>query len=151
MARPALIKRRPLGRDTVANVYIRIGVPTQRYPAVIERELRRYLPFLATTKVLLAAVAQGVGREQAHEAIKTHAVALALSMREQGAAQNDLVDRLAGDDRLGLSREQLTALLQDPTEFVGTASAQTSQLVQQLEAITRQYPEATQYEPEPML
>jgi adenylosuccinate lyase len=121
------------------------------YPAVIERELRRYLPFLATTKVLLAAVAQGVGREQAHEAIKTHAVALALSMREQGAAQNDLVDRLAGDDRLGLSREQLTALLQDPTEFVGTASAQTSQLVQQLEAITRQYPEATQYEPEPML
>ena len=40
------------------------------FPAVIERELDRYLPFLATTKVLMAAVRAGVGREAAHEAIK---------------------------------------------------------------------------------
>ncbi len=54
------------------------------YPAVIERELERYLPFLATTKVLMAAVRAGVGREQAHEAIKEHAVAVALAQRQQG-------------------------------------------------------------------
>ncbi len=60
------------------------------YPAVIDRELRRYLPFLATTKVLMAAVRNGVGREQAHEAIKQHAVAVALEMREKGADTNDL-------------------------------------------------------------
>ncbi|MDQ1665533.1 MAG: adenylosuccinate lyase, partial [Actinomycetota bacterium] len=47
------------------------------YPAVARRELDRYLPFLATTKVLMAAVRNGVGREQAHEAIKEHAVAVA--------------------------------------------------------------------------
>ena len=70
------------------------------YPAVIERELDRYLPFLATTKVLMAAVRRGVGREQAHEAIKDHAVAVALALRD-GAAANDLADRLAADDRLG--------------------------------------------------
>ena len=56
------------------------------YPAVIERELDRYLPFLATTKVLMAAVRRGVGREQAHEAIKEHAVAVALALREGAAA-----------------------------------------------------------------
>ena len=44
------------------------------FPAVIARELDRYLPFLATTKVLMAAVRAGVGREEAHEAIKSHAV-----------------------------------------------------------------------------
>jgi len=33
------------------------------YPAVIARELDRYLPFLATTSVLMAAVRAGVGRE----------------------------------------------------------------------------------------
>ena len=49
------------------------------YPAVVARELDRYLPFLATTKVLMAAVRAGVGREQAHEAIKEHAVAVALA------------------------------------------------------------------------
>lgn len=30
------------------------------YPAVIARELDRYLPFLATTKVLIAAVRAGM-------------------------------------------------------------------------------------------
>src|SRR5690606_36131426 len=49
------------------------------YPAVIVAELQRYLPFLATTKILVAAVKAGVGREQAHEAIKEHAVAVALA------------------------------------------------------------------------
>ncbi len=72
------------------------------YPAVIDRELDRYLPFLATTKVLMAAVRAGVGREVAHEVIKEHAVAVALALREQGAEGNDLLDRLAADPRLGL-------------------------------------------------
>ena len=73
------------------------------FPAVIERELDRYLPFLATTKVLMAAVRAGVGREQAHEAIKENAVAVALEMREKGTDRNDLFERLAADSRLGLS------------------------------------------------
>ena len=53
------------------------------YPAVIQRELDRYLPFLATTRILIAAVRAGVGREAAHEVIREHAVAVALAMREQ--------------------------------------------------------------------
>ena len=72
------------------------------YPAVIARELDRYLPFLATTAVLMAAVRAGVGRETAHEVIKEHAVAVALAMREKGQADNDLLARLAADERLGL-------------------------------------------------
>ena len=48
------------------------------FPAVVQRELDRYLPFLATTKVLMAAVRNGVGRETAHEAIKEAAVGVAL-------------------------------------------------------------------------
>ena len=54
------------------------------YPAVIERELERYLPFLATTRVLVAAVGKGVGREVAHEVIKVHAVAAALAHAGEG-------------------------------------------------------------------
>ena len=57
------------------------------FPAVIDRELERYLPFLSTTKVLMASVRKGVGRETAHEAIKEHAVAVALAMREDGQAR----------------------------------------------------------------
>ena len=94
------------------------------YPAVVARELDRYLPFLGTTKVLMAAVRAGVGRETAHEAIKENAVAVALAMREQGLAQNDLLDRLAADSRLPLDRAALDALLADRLSFTGVASAQ---------------------------
>ena len=66
------------------------------FPAVIEAELDRYLPFLTTTKILMAAVRAGRGREAAHEAIKESAVAVALELRESGRADNDLFERLGG-------------------------------------------------------
>ena len=121
------------------------------YPAVIARELERYLPFLATTKVLMAAVRAGVGREQAHEAIKEHAVAVALAMREQGTADNDLFDRLAADPRLGLSRADLDALVADPTSFTGAAGAQVAAVVDAVGLVVARHPDAAAYTPAPIL
>jgi adenylosuccinate lyase len=118
------------------------------YPAVVARELDRYLPFLGTTKVLMAAVRAGVGRETAHEAIKENAVAVALAMREEGLAQNDLLDRLAADERLPLDRAALDALLADRLSFTGVASAQVASVVEQVAAVVDKYPA---YEPEPIL
>ncbi len=105
------------------------------FPAVIQRELDRYLPFLATTKVLMAAVRRGVGREAAHEAVKEHAVAVALEMREQGAAENDLFARLAADERLGLTESDLEALVAEPIEFTGAARSQVAAVVAAVEAV----------------
>jgi adenylosuccinate lyase len=121
------------------------------YPAVIERELRRYLPFLGTTKVLMAAVRSGVGREAAHEAIKEHAVAVALDMRESGREGNDLVDRLAADPRLGLDAADLRAALGDPVTFVGNAPAQTRAFVAAVDEVARRHPEAAKYSGEEVL
>ncbi len=121
------------------------------YPAVIERELARYLPFLATTKVLMAAVRAGVGRETAHEVIKEHAVAVALSMREQGRADNDLVARLAGDARLGLSAGSLDEILATPLAFVGAAEAQVQRFVERVAGIAERFPQAAGYAPGSML
>jgi len=121
------------------------------YPAIARRELDRYLPFLATTKVLLAAVRAGVGREQAHAAIKEHAVAVALAMRESGLDNNDLFDRLAGDARLGLSREQLDALVDEPLSFTGAAGAQVAAVVARVADVVRRHPVAAGYTPAPIL
>jgi adenylosuccinate lyase len=120
------------------------------YPAVIEHELERYLPFLATTKVLMAAVRAGVGRELAHEAIQEHAMAVAQGLRE-GAAENDLADRLAADGRLGLDRAAIEAVLADRAGFVGTAVHQVDGFCRQVEAIVADHPEAARYRPEPIL
>ncbi|HEX6337249.1 MAG TPA: adenylosuccinate lyase [Jiangellaceae bacterium] len=121
------------------------------YPAVIERELNRYLPFLATTKVLMAAVKQGVGRETAHEAIREHAVAVALDMRERGAERNDLLDRLAADDRLRLSRAELDALVGEPLTFTGATGAQIAGIVARVEQVAATHPDAASYVPSPIL
>ncbi|UYP19534.1 adenylosuccinate lyase [Rhodococcus sp. Z13] len=120
------------------------------YPAVIEKELVRYLPFLATTKVLMAAVRAGVGRETAHEVIKEHAVAVALAMREEGR-EPDLLDRLAADDRLPLDRAALDAALADRAVFAGAAEAQVEAVVAAVQDLVAQYPDAAKYTPAPIL
>ena len=121
------------------------------YPAVIERELRRYLPFLATTKVLMASVRAGVGREVAHEAIKEHAVAVALEMRERGSEGNDLVERLAADPRLGLDASALAAAMGEPLSFVGNAVPQATSFVEQVGELAGRYPDAVGYRGEDIL
>lgn len=121
------------------------------FPAVIDRELDRYMPFLSTTKVLMAAVRAGVGRETAHEVIKEHAVAVALNMRQSQDASNDLLDRLAGDDRLGLSVDEIQALVNEPLEFTGAAQAQVAALASQVSEVANRYPVAAAYTPAPIL
>jgi adenylosuccinate lyase len=116
------------------------------FPAVIQRELDRYLPFLATTKVLMAAVRNGVGREVAHEAIKEAAVGTALDMR-RGQAHNDVFDKLAADPRLGLDAEQLASLVAEPITFTGAAVAQVQEVVRRVGEIAARHPEAAAYVP----
>ena len=121
------------------------------FPAVIERELDRYLPFLATTKVLMAAVRAGQGREAAHEAIKDNALAVALEMREKGTDRNDLFDRLALDSRLGMSAAELDGLLVEPLTFTGAARAQVAAVVAAVDEVLATEPGAGDYRPEPIL
>ncbi|APM36026.1 adenylosuccinate lyase [Corynebacterium diphtheriae] len=116
------------------------------FPAMIDRELERYLPFLATTRILMAAVRAGVGRETAHEVIKENAVAVALNMRENGGEQ-DLIDRLAADERLPMTREQLDEALADRHAFIGAAESQVARVVDRVNDLVRRYPAAAQYTP----
>ncbi|OUZ09276.1 adenylosuccinate lyase [Aeromicrobium sp. PE09-221] len=129
--------------ETFLTVLDEFGV----FPAVVQRELDRYLPFLATTKVLMAAVRHGVGREEAHEAIKEHAVAVALEMREQGTSENDLFERLAADPRLGLSQADLDALVAAPIEFTGAARSQVEAVIARIAEVLKAHPDAAAYTP----
>ena len=128
--------------ETFLTVLDEFGV----FPAMIARELERYLPFLATTRILMAAVRAGVGREEAHEVIKEHAVAVALNMRENGGGQ-DLIERLAADPRLPMSKEDLDAALADRHAFVGAAESQVDRVLARLQAKVDEHPEAAAYTP----
>jgi len=128
--------------ETMLTVLDEFGV----FDAVVGKELDKYLPFLATTKILMAAVRAGAGRETAHEVIKQNAVAAALDMRQTGA-DPALVERLAADDRLPLDAEQLQALMGAPLNFTGAAAGQVQRVVGAIEEITAEYPQAAAYSP----
>jgi adenylosuccinate lyase len=115
------------------------------FPKVIAAELERYLPFLATTKILMAAVKAGVGRELAHEVIKEHSVKAALGMRE--GLKNTLLDDLAQDNRLPFDRAELDVLISKPIEFTGEAREQISRVVARISAVTAAHPAAAKYTP----
>lgn len=136
--------------DGMFETFITIIDDFGAFPAVINAELSRYLPFLTTTKVLMAAVKKGVGREDAHEAIKENAVAVALELREK-AVENDLFDRLAKDSRVGLSRDELDHLVSVPLELTGAAGAQVAKIAEQVEKIVDAYPQAAAYKPGSLL
>ncbi|MEV7093873.1 adenylosuccinate lyase [Amycolatopsis sp. NPDC051045] len=136
--------------DGLLETFLTVLAEFGAFPAVIERELDRYLPFLTTTKVLMASVRAGVGRETAHEAIKEHSVAVALEMRE-GRAENDLLDRFAADARIPLDRGELDKLLADRISFTGTAGRQVAQVAERVAQVLERYPEAAGYVPQPIL
>ena len=111
------------------------------FPAIIDAELARDLPFLATTRVLTAAVERGLGREVAHELVKDHAVAAALDRRETTGGPG-LVERLAADDRIPLDRGDIDDLLAVPAAFTGTAVDQVRRVVARVDEIVAAHPEA---------
>ena len=127
--------------ETTLTVISEFGV----FPAVIAAEIEKYLPFLATTKILMAAIKAGVGREVAHEVIKEHATASALAIRE--GKPNQLVDLLAADSRIPLDKAAIAALMKNPIEFTGDARQQVARVVSRIEAITSAHPAAAQYKP----
>jgi len=115
------------------------------FPAVIAAELEKFLPFLATTKILMAAVKAGVGREVAHEVIKEHATKVALEMREGKA--NNLFAAIGADSRIPLDAAALAALIKNPIEFTGDARQQIARVVNRIEVITKRNKTAAQYKP----
>jgi adenylosuccinate lyase len=120
------------------------------YPAVIEEELDRYLPFLATTSILGVALNHGIGREKAHKIIKRHAIAEALRMREQGSRENNLVPLLAQDPDFkaaGITADELNQTLTDRTKFIGNSYHQIDAVKAKTQPLIKKHAIQARYEP----
>jgi|APSaa5957512622_1039677.scaffolds.fasta_scaffold06268_3 adenylosuccinate lyase len=133
--------------ETVLTVLKNMGT----YPAMIEKELERYLPFLASTEILITAVKAGIGREEAHELIKKYAVKEALKIRDQGAENNNLIKLLAQDPvfkNKGITKEVLDKILKHKKHFMGNADHQIQEVVKQAEKLFfKKYKKFSSYKP----
>lgn len=117
------------------------------HEAVIAAETKHYLPFLLTTTILMEAVKAGVGRETAHKAIKEHALATVNDLRTGKIERNNLVDRLAGDSRLGLTRDMLEGILARDDSESGLARAQVAAFADSVRRLEQAHPGAAAYVP----
>ena len=133
--------------DGLFETFLTILNQMTTFPAVIERENTHYFPFLSTTTIMMEAVKKGAGRETAHEAIKEHAVATVHDLRNGKIINNDLLDRLAADKRLGLTMKELESILSRGEELVGAASAQIDAFRNDVKIWTDLYPETLKYNP----
>jgi len=79
----------------------------------------------------MEAVAQGKSRQEMHEVIKEHSLAAGKVVKEEGL-DNDLLERLAEDDRIPFSLDELNGLVGDYTQFTGRASAQTDEYIREV-------------------
>lgn len=121
------------------------------YPAVIEKENAHYLPFLLTTTIMMEAVKAGVGRETAHEAIKEHAVATVHDLRNGAATENNLLQRLAEDDRLPLDQTTLATILEQGRSNVGLAKVQVAHFDAAIAQLKETHSGAADYSPDSIL
>lgn len=113
--------------------------------AVIKAELEKYMPFLLTTTVMMNAVKKGLGREDAHEIIKGHAVAAANDLRAGRISSNDLFKRLADDPRMPLEEGELAEILRRGGGATALAEEQTEDFCRRAEAAVELTPEAKTY------
>ena len=136
-----------LAMDGLLETLLTVLNQMEVFEAVVAQELQRYLPFLLTTTVLMEAVKTGAGREEAHEAIKEHAVAVAKDLRTGKASTNDLFKRLAADSRLGLSTAQFDAVFEQGKANSGDAAAQVDHFSEKVTSLAGKHPAAASYEP----
>ncbi|MDA8417701.1 MAG: adenylosuccinate lyase [Desulfobacteraceae bacterium] len=119
--------------DAILRLFINITDGMVVYPKQIARHLSQELPFMSTEKILMAAVERGKSRQEMHEVIKVHSVAAGRAVKEEGK-DNDLLVRLAADERLPFSLPELLELVGDAGQFTGRAGAQTEEYLTQVVA-----------------
>ncbi len=125
-----------LALDGAADIVTNVARGLVVYPAVVAKTVAAELPFMATEEILMAGVTSGGDRQALHEAVRTHSMAAAANVKQEGG-DNDLIARLRGDPMF--ANVDLDASL-DPARFTGRAAVQTERFVKQIvEPIRERY------------
>ncbi len=137
--------------DGLFEAFLTVVDQLQIFAARINHEKDEVMPFLVTSTILMEAVKSGAGRETAHNAIREHAISVKNELRTGKIEKNDLLQRLAGDDRIHLTREQLEFILSNGGRLTGSAGAQVDWFVRQSLGWASRFPQATQMRPGKLL
>jgi adenylosuccinate lyase len=116
-----------LATDAIMVLLRNIASGFEVHPARIRRRVDDELQFMATEEIIVRAVRAGGDRQEAHEVIRRHSIEAARAVKD-GAARNDLLDRLAADPAFGVSADDLRDVA-DPRRFIGRAAVQVDEFL----------------------
>ena len=131
--------------DGLLDTFLTVLSQMETFPAMIKAETNHYLPFLLSTTFMMESVKAGAGREDAHAAIKEHAIATVRDLRNQKIKENDLPKRLAKDKRVGLKASVINSLIKNGQKNVGDAQSQVDYFVARAESWGNRYPDSKEY------
>ncbi len=106
----------------------------------ITAELAANLPTLTATRVLMASVAAGAGREEAHRIISEHVP------KGEG-----FFSAIIQDERLPISAVNVDQIKNQPLALTGAASSQARAFAAKAQELVAQSPSASSYQPESIL
>lgn len=112
-----------LGIDAILNIVINIASGIVVYPKIIEKNVLRELPFIASENIMMRATLNGGDRQELHEKIRVHSIEAGKVVKEQGL-ENDLIHRIASDKSFNLTLEEILDVLK-PINYIGLSETQT--------------------------
>jgi adenylosuccinate lyase len=121
-----------LATDAILVLMANIAGGLEVHPERIRRRVEDELPFMATEELIVRAVRAGGDRQAAHETIRRHSQAAARALKD-GAARNDLLQRLADDPEFAVPLGDLRQTL-DARRFIGRASEQVDEFLREVVA-----------------
>ncbi len=116
-----------LALDGVLNLYINVSEGMVVYEKMISAHLESELPFMATENIIMEGVRKGGDRQELHELIREHSMEASKRVKLEGL-DNDLITRILGDSRFGLSEDELKHTL-NPKHYVGRAPKQVEEFI----------------------
>mgnify|MGYP002516060245 CR=1 FL=1 len=119
-----------LAVDAILNIYINVTSGIVVYDRVIARRVMEKLPFMATENIMMESVKRGGDRQQLHEIIRVYSHKAAAKVKLEGGT-NDLIDLIADDQRIPLTKEEILSEL-DPAKYIGRSVSQTEEFVKNI-------------------
>ncbi len=116
-----------LAVDAILNIYINVTSGIVVYDKIITKRVMEKLPFMATENIMMESVKRGGNRQELHETIRVHSHAAAAVVKLEGG-QNDLIDRIANDESIPLTKEEILSHL-DPAKYVGRSISQVENFI----------------------
>lgn len=116
-----------LATDAILNIYINVTSGIVVYDKIINRRVMEKLPFMATENIMMESVKRGGDRQELHEIIRVYSHKAAAAVKLEGK-QNNLIELIAEDERIPLTREEILSQL-EPKKYIGRSVSQVEEFL----------------------